>query len=265
MRPAARLDVPLKSMCSSTWERPPPSHLPSSMLPALHHCCAEMTGALWSSRIISGKPLGRVMRCTPGGMGGMPGSVLTLDFVVILTRGQVAATSNLRRFGFPRRRGTFVRGQKGAAKGLEEFIAALKVLPAVVRGLCQQIALHHVEDNLAEILAPAHPPLVKDHLGHGAELLQGVAPNACQQLLPGHVADLVLGFLVHYFLGEIEGLADKQVSVPMVEPIGQDQFIEGIFRVDVLHNFTARVRRRAGRAGVLCAMPSPPSRSGTKG
>ena len=46
MRPLPRVEVPLNSICSSTWERPAPSHCPSSTLPARHQACALITGAL---------------------------------------------------------------------------------------------------------------------------------------------------------------------------------------------------------------------------
>ena len=59
MRPAPRVLVPLKSMCSKMWESPAPSHCPSWTLPARHHACAETTGALRSSRTIIVKPLGK--------------------------------------------------------------------------------------------------------------------------------------------------------------------------------------------------------------
>ena len=75
-----RVAVPLKSMCSSTCDRPAPSQAPSSMLPARHHAWALTTGALWSSRRMSCSPLSRVSSRTPGGTCGMPGAGVAADW-----------------------------------------------------------------------------------------------------------------------------------------------------------------------------------------
>src|SRR6185437_1071143 len=69
MRLPARLAVPLNSICSSTWERPAPSHLPSWMLPVMAQDWADTTGALWSSRTMMVRPLSSVVVVTPGGRG----------------------------------------------------------------------------------------------------------------------------------------------------------------------------------------------------
>src|SRR5689334_6541734 len=58
-------------MCSSMCDMPEPSHFPSSMLPALHHACAETTGALLSSRTMMTSPLSNVVTFVPGGSDGM--------------------------------------------------------------------------------------------------------------------------------------------------------------------------------------------------
>ena len=71
MRLPGRVVVPLNSMCSKTCDRPAPSHLPSVMLPAWHQACAETTGALWSSRVMTTNPFSSVVRLAPGGMGGI--------------------------------------------------------------------------------------------------------------------------------------------------------------------------------------------------
>src|ERR1043166_2355747 len=71
MRLPGRVFVPLKSMCSSTCDMPAPSHLPSCMLPAMHHACAETTGALWSSRTMIVRPFSSVVMPTPAGMDGI--------------------------------------------------------------------------------------------------------------------------------------------------------------------------------------------------
>ena len=70
MRLPGRVVVPLKSMCSSTCDRPAPSQRPSWMLPAMHQACAETTGALWSSRTMMVRPLSSVVSVTPGGSDG---------------------------------------------------------------------------------------------------------------------------------------------------------------------------------------------------
>ena len=80
MRLPARVLVPLKSMCSSTWERPAPSQSPSSTLPARHHACALTTGALWSSRRMICRPLSSVTKRTPGGTNGMTGAGAGADW-----------------------------------------------------------------------------------------------------------------------------------------------------------------------------------------
>src|ERR1051325_8710443 len=53
------------------------------MLPAMHQACADTTGALWSSRTITVRPLPSVVICTPGGIGGMS---IALESVVIKKR-----------------------------------------------------------------------------------------------------------------------------------------------------------------------------------
>src|SRR5437588_7390314 len=97
MRPAARVVVPLKSMCSSTCERPPPSHLPSSMLPALHQTCAETTGALWSSRMIKVRPFSSVLSRTPGGIAGSDELASGKEGEIVLVIIRIAAAGRLQR------------------------------------------------------------------------------------------------------------------------------------------------------------------------
>src|SRR5881392_2517131 len=77
--------------------------------------------------------------------------------------------------------------KKWPAEHLEKIVAILKVLARILRGLGQEIALDHVEDQLAEILAALDAPFIEHHLRHGAELLQGVLADAHQQFLASHV------------------------------------------------------------------------------
>ena len=41
------------------------------MLPAMHHACADTTGALWSSRTMMVRPLSSVVSVTPAGGDGV--------------------------------------------------------------------------------------------------------------------------------------------------------------------------------------------------
>src|SRR5271165_2477680 len=58
-------------MCSSTWDMPDPSHLPSLMLPVMDQACTETTGALWSSRTMIVSPFSRWVIFTPAGSAGI--------------------------------------------------------------------------------------------------------------------------------------------------------------------------------------------------
>src|SRR5438093_8874032 len=167
MRPGPRVVVPLKSMCSSMCERPAPSHLPSSMLPALHHACAESTGALWSSRMISVNPFSKVVRRVPGGRKGISGSRAEFEdaFGSAFIR-QSLLPSPAGGLGFFLRRGFGSRLRPtGRKKWLRERLAkvvrAFEIFAAVLLGLVEQALIHHVEDHLAEIFAAVHAPVIQ--------------------------------------------------------------------------------------------------------
>ena len=66
--PTPRVGVPLKYMCSSTCEIPTSSS-GSSKYPAFTHVTIAATGAPWSSRMRTVRPLGRTVRVTGTGRG----------------------------------------------------------------------------------------------------------------------------------------------------------------------------------------------------
>src|ERR1051325_6047501 len=208
MRPAPRVVVPLKSMCSRACERPAPSHLPSSMLPVLHQACTETTGALWSSRITSVRPLGSVLNRTPGGMAGR--AVLTarrgkaVKGADIISRERTVATClpeqlQLRawlglagfRFGFDH--GRFGRRHERQSEHLVEIVAAFKVVATVVLGFCEEVVLDHVKDDFPKVCAATHAPFVEDGQRHWSELVQRAGADAGEQFLAGDMPDLALG------------------------------------------------------------------------
>src|SRR5205809_3545817 len=90
MRLPGRFVVPLNSMCSSTCDRPAPSHLSSWMLPLMAHAWADTTGALWSSRTMTVRPLSRLVSLTPGGSAGISGWSLAAGTAVAVIGAEIA-------------------------------------------------------------------------------------------------------------------------------------------------------------------------------
>src|SRR2546430_862446 len=204
MRAPGRVVVPLKSMCSSTCDRPAPSQRPSWMLPVMHQACAETTGALWSSRTIRVRPFSRVVRRVPAGHRGIsPPDFLeaarprgTMDARIKNKIGETRISlskTNSTRFRFDRRHRNLPRRQERFAERLVKIVAAFEIVTAVLLGLGQQPGFDHVENDFAEILAALNAPRFEHAQRHRTELLQCVVANAVEQFLAGNVANLVLG------------------------------------------------------------------------
>src|SRR5262245_6318085 len=184
------------------------------MLPAMHHACAETTGALRSSRTMMVRPFSSVVSWTPGGMDGMSPPLFAM--------GTPWATKNYLRLGAGSRRGDSHRTRLLAgreiwlAEGLEKIVAALKIGAAVFFCLRQPANFHHIEHELAEIFAGVDAPFLKQVHRHRAELRYRKVSNARQKLLSTDVAALASALFDDGFLCVIQRLADKRIGLAMV-------------------------------------------------
>src|ERR1017187_3560384 len=236
-------------MCSSTCDRPAPSHFPSWMLPAMHHAWAETTGALWSSRTMRVSPLSNVVSLTPGGMAGdrFRAGLIQRHPVALLR----FSLGRLRRLGLRRLDGMLAFGQEGLAERLVKIIAMLKVRAAVFVGFCQPLHLDHVKDDFAEVLAGMNPPFFEHRHGHRPELLQRILADAAQQFLARDMANPATGVFADGLLGMVQRFADEQIGVAMVARVFGPHLHKCLFETDFVH-ITVLLLRQPVPADARC-------------
>lgn len=103
----------------------------------------------------------------------------------------------------------FTQGKEWLPEGLLKIVATLKVDPTVFLGFGEQPDIDHVKNNLSEILAVVHTPLLKNGQSHWSELLERIIPYAFNQFLSRNVPYTSAGVPANAFLGEIKCLTYK--------------------------------------------------------
>jgi len=128
----------------------------------------------------------------------------------------------------------------------------------------EQLDLHHVEDEFAEIFAALDAPFFQHRECHRPELLQRVFTNAGQQFLTRNVPDFAFPRSADGFPGVIEGFPQKEVGVAVIARVfGQYGFNE-FLEIGSLHVMEIFPDRLTPSVGAPCDTPSLPTRPATE-
>src|SRR5262249_55219441 len=111
--------------------------------------------------------------------------------------------------------------------------------------------VHHVENDLPEVLAASYAPFLENRKGHRAELFQREGPDPAQQFLPGDMPDVLgaplapslarlafAGFAADLLCRVVECLPHEHVSLPLVPRILEDDFVQGFVEACCIHSET---------------------------
>jgi tetratricopeptide (TPR) repeat protein len=127
-------------------------------------------------------------------------------------------------------------GQKGRDERVVKRVSAPEIVDGVRFRLSENADRNQIEDHLAEVVAAADAPILKDRRHHRAELLQRVETDAFEELLAGDVAGwAAFAGLFALLDGVVERIAEEMIGVAFVARILLADDIEGFTKIKFLH------------------------------
>src|SRR4030095_8356450 len=126
-----------------------------------------------------------------------------------------------------------------------KIIDVLEILDRIFLGLSEYASADQIENHVPNVLAGANSPVIEDRHDQRSELLERVLPHSSQQLRSRDMPDRGTLDLLLLFCREIEGVAQKNIRVPLVTRVAGHDRIKGFGKSNFLHELKKRASWRA--------------------
>jgi hypothetical protein len=119
-----------------------------------------------------------------------------------------------------------------AAEGGFKVIAVVEIMNGVIFSFTEDVFVDEIENDLPEIGAGVHSPVIQDGHGQRPVFAKRVLADSLKQLGGGNMSLRPLGGLLHQLGREIKRLADEDIGFSLVAVILGENLRQGFMDAD---------------------------------